>query len=130
MFIGLDFDGTVVDHVYPAIGDPVPGALEWLKAWSDQGGKIILFTMRDGQELEEAREYLEDHGIPLYGVNTNPEQHMWTDSPKAYANVYVDDLGFGIPLHKPVGFNRKCVDWSKVGPSIYAELLGVDNPVH
>ncbi len=32
MFIGLDFDGTVVDHRYPEIGEPVPGAIKKFEA--------------------------------------------------------------------------------------------------
>lgn len=31
MYICVDFDGTLVDHRYPEIGKPVPGAIGWLK---------------------------------------------------------------------------------------------------
>jgi hypothetical protein len=126
----VDFDGTVVDHMYPYMGAAVPGALEWMKAWSDQGGKIILWTMRDEEELEAAVEYLLENEVPLYGVNRNPDQAAWTASPKAYANVYVDDLALGVPLHQPDGFHNDCVDWGKVGPEVYSRLLGVDNALH
>ena len=30
MYICVDFDGTVVDHRYPEIGEPVPAAIKWL----------------------------------------------------------------------------------------------------
>ena len=46
--IGIDFDGTIVEHKYPEIGNPVPGALETMKDLIQQGHKIILWTMRSG----------------------------------------------------------------------------------
>ena len=50
MFIAIDFDGTIVDHRFPEIGKPVPGAFEWMKKFKEAGAKLILWTMRsDGQ---------------------------------------------------------------------------------
>lgn len=123
MFIGLDFDGTVVDHRYPDIGEPVPGAIKWLKRLQRSGGRIVLFTMRSnsletGNLLKDAVEYLEENGIRLYGVNRNPDQDEWTSSPKVYAHVYIDDSAFGCPLIQPKGFSRPCVDWKVVGPQV------------
>ena len=128
MYIGLDFDGTVVDHRYPDIGEPVPGAIPWLQRLQRQGAKIILFTMRSNRSadmclLGDAVEYLEKNGIELFGVNRNPDQDAWTSSPKAYAEVYVDDSAFGCPLIQPKGFARPCVDWKKVGPQLEHMLL-------
>ncbi|MDP3480987.1 MAG: hypothetical protein Q8R88_14545 [Desulfoprunum sp.] len=116
MYICVDFDGTVVDHRYPEIGEPVPGAIKWLLRLQGCGARIILFTMRsDGQKtgnlLTGAVQYLEKNGVKLYGINTNPDQKDWTSSPKAYGNVYIDDLAFGCPLIQPKGFDRPCVDW-------------------
>lgn len=121
MYICVDFDGTLVDHRYPSIGIPVPGAISWLKKLHRQGAKIILFTMRsdggsEGNLLGEAVQYLEGEGIKLFGINHNPDQESWTTSPKAYADIYVDDAAFGCPLTQPKGFARPCVDWKKVGP--------------
>ncbi len=122
MYIGLDFDGTVVDHRYPEIGEPVPGAIKWLKRFQRSGARIILFTMRSNSRdtgyLTEAVLYLEKNGIRLFGVNRNPDQDEWTTSPKAYAHIYIDDSGFGCPLVQPKGFARPCVDWKIVGPQV------------
>ena len=118
MYICVDFDGTVVDHRYPDIGRPAPGALETLKAVAAKGAKLILFTMRSGAELDEAVRYLLKNGVVLYGVNRNPDQDSWTSSPKAYGHVYVDDAAFGCPTVHPAGFARPCVDWSVVGPAL------------
>ena len=122
MYIGLDFDGTVVDHRYPEIGEPVPGAIKWLKRFQRSRARIILFTMRSNSRdtgyLTEAVLYLEKNGIRLFGVNRNPDQDEWTTSPKAYAHIYIDDSGFGCPLVQPKGFARPCVDWKIVGPQV------------
>ncbi len=123
MYICVDFDGTVVDHRYPEIGEPVPWAIKWLLRLQACGARIILFTMRsDGQKtgnlLTEAVQYLAKNGVKLYGINTNPDQKGWTSSPKAYGDVYIDDLAFGCPLIQPKGFARPCVDWKKVGPQL------------
>ncbi len=123
MYICVDFDGTMVDHRYPEIGAPVPGAIDWLKRLQRHGAKLILFTKREnspegGDLLRQAVQYFEKNGIALYGVNRNPDQDSWTSSPKAYGDVYVDDSAFGCPLIKPKGFSNPCVDWKKVGPQI------------
>jgi len=95
----------------------------WLKRFNTYGIRIILFTMRSDSEmfktaLSDAVAYLEGKGVTLFAVNTNPTQASWTTSPKAYAHVYIDDSAFGCPLIHPRGFNRPCVDWSKVGPQV------------
>lgn len=123
MYICVDFDGTVVDHRYPDMGQPVPGALNWLKRLQRHGAKLILFTMRSnspegGGLLLKAVQFFEENGIRLYGVNRNPDQDSWTSSPKAYGDVYVDDSAFGCPLTHPKGFARPCVDWKVVGPQL------------
>ncbi len=128
MYICVDFDGTIVDHCFPTIGNPVPEAIFWMKEWHDCGGKIILFTMRsDGQQygdvLTQAVDYLEKNGVTLWGVNRNPTQDNWTSSPKAYGHVYVDDAAFGCPLIQYEDFNRECVNWSIVGPDIKSKLI-------
>jgi hypothetical protein len=127
MYICIDFDGTIVDHRFPDIGPPAPGALEWLERFQQAGAKLILFTMRSaggkhGDTLGAAVKYLADQGIKLYGVNKNPTQVHWTTSPKAYGQIYIDDSAFGCPLIQPDGFQRLCVDWDIVGPGVLARL--------
>ena len=68
-----------------------------------------------GNYLSEAVQWFKDNGIELWGIQTNPEQHTWTTSPKAYAHLYIDDAGLGIPLifDRTVS-TRPFVDWIKV----------------
>jgi len=123
MYICIDFDGTIVDHTYPSIGQPVPQALEWMTKWFDAGAFLILFTMRSDKSLQEAVDYLTTNNVKLFGINNNPTQCTWTASPKAYAHVYVDDAAYGCPLVEIPTFNRRCVDWSVVGPDIHDRII-------
>lgn len=118
MYICVDFDGTIVDHRYPEIGDPVPFAVDYLLSWVEAGAKLILFTMRSGTELDAAVSYLKQKGVQLHGVNKNPDQVTWSDSPKAFGHVYIDDAAFGCPMFISAKFARPCVDWSVVGPEV------------
>lgn len=127
MYVCIDFDGTIVDHRYPDIGEPVPGAIKWLRKLQSSGALLILYTMRaddPGRELlSDAVRYLQEEGIELFGINRNPHQDSWTSSPKAYGELYIDDAAFGCPLIFPKGFARPCVDWKKVGPHVEHMLL-------
>jgi len=128
MDICVDFDGTVVDHCYPGIGQPVPEAIKWLKKFQSYGARIILYTMRsdndkDGPILTQAVSYVRAAGITLFGINHNPDQDDWTTSPKAYADLYIDDSAVGCPLVQVKGFARPCVDWKRVGPYVEQLLL-------
>lgn len=113
MEIAVDFDGTCVNHEYPHIGKDNPYCIEVLKALNKKGHKLILFTMRGGNELEEAVDWFRKNEVDLYGINTNPTQSFWTLSPKAYAQVYIDDAALGCPLDYK-GHYRPRVDWYNV----------------
>jgi len=110
----IDFDGTCVDHQYPYIGDDVPGAVSALSLIASKGNKLILNTMRSDRALQLALNWFGHHGIPLWGINENPDQGTWTNSPKVYAHYYIDDAAVGCPLIHPAGFERACVDWEKI----------------
>lgn len=128
--INLDFDGTCVKHEYPKVGDDI-GAVPVLKRLVAEGHKLILFTMRcdSGVKsgkftsgLTDAVNWFKQNGIPLYGVQTNPTQKIWTNSPKSYAELMIDDSALGCPLkfdYHLVGdyltvVGRPYVDWVKV----------------
>ena len=122
MTINIDFDGTVVKHEYPKVGEDI-GAVPVLKRLVEEGHQLILFTMRHEKELDEAVEWFEKNGIKLFGIQTNPTQKHWTTSPKSYAQLMIDDSALGCPLtidFEMVGFEelrpigRPYVDWVKV----------------
>lgn len=114
MIIAIDFDGTCVAHEYPEIGRDI-GAVPVLKEMIKEGHQLILFTMRGGECLLKAVQWFSDNDIELYGVNTNPTQSEWTDSPKAYAEMYIDDAALNIPLVRMAKTGeRDYVDWAEV----------------
>ena len=113
MVIALDFDGTVVTHEYPYIGEDI-GAAPVLKELVAAGHQLILFTMRSGKLLDDALAWFERNGIELYAVNENPEQVSWTSSVKVHANMYIDDCALGCPIRFEDGVRRPFVDWKKV----------------
>lgn len=129
MDIAIDFDGTCVTHEFPKVGKDV-GAVPVLKKLVENGHRLILFTMRSdrienskinnnpeiddvyGNFLQDAVDWFNENQIPLYGIQSNPNQG-WTTSPKAYAHLYIDDAALGCPLkysHESGSF----VDWKKV----------------
>lgn len=125
--LAIDFDGTVVRHAYPEIGEPVPGAIEWLEIYQRLECRLILWTMRSQENagvdtLTPAVRYLSDAGIKLWGVNQNPGQGDWSSSPKAYAHLYIDDAAAGCPLVWPGNGHRPHVDWSIIGPAVEKQV--------
>ena len=118
--IAIDFDGTVVTHEYPHIGEDA-GAVPVLKELLANRNRLILLTMRSGKLLEKALQWFEERNIPLYAVNANPEQSRWTESPKVYANLYIDDSNLGCPLKTMDGVARPFADWVKIREQLVRE---------
>ena len=115
--IAIDFDGTIVTHDYPRVGQPVPYAKEVINMLSANGHKCFLWTMRDNKTLEDAKKYCEDNDIKLQCYNQSPDQ--FSTSPKQYATIYIDDAALGCPTSYEHGLSyRPFVDWYKV-----AEIL-------
>lgn len=112
--IAVDFDGTCVEHNYPAIGMEVEGAVDVLRALNKRGHRIILNTMRSGERLDAAVKWFRDRKVELWAVNRNPEQEEWTSSPKVYADLYIDDSALGCPIMFIDGLRKPVVKWSKV----------------
>ena len=114
MYIAIDFVGTCVTHDYPRIGKDI-NAVNVLKKLVANGHKLILNTMRSGKELKEAINWFKKNDIELYGANENPTQKKWTNSPKVYAHLYIDDAALGCPLKMDLSLSdRPFVDWEAV----------------
>ena len=123
MYIAIDFDGTCVTHDYPRIGKDI-GAVTVLKRLVEAGHKLILNTMRSGNELQDAIDWFSTNGIELYGVNENPTQKRWTQSPKVYAHLYIDDAALGCPLRMNSNLSdRPFVDWEVVAYLLFEDEI-------
>ncbi len=119
MIIAIDFDGTCVKHAYPKIGEDI-GAVPVLKEMVKNGHQLVLNTMRSGRLLDEAVQWFEGNGIKLSGANHTPGQATWTQSPKVYAQLYIDDAALGCPTVMDDN-GRVYVDWK-----IVAKAFGYD----
>ncbi len=98
MVIAIDFDGTIVEHKYPAIGKEMLFAFDTLKAMQGAGHLLILWTYRAGKELDEAVEYCKNNGLEFYAVNRSyPEEEFKEGevSRKINADMFIDDRNVG-----------------------------------
>lgn len=96
MLIAVDFDGTIVEHEYPRIGRPIPFAIETLLRLQRDGHILLLWTVRDGDLLQEAIDYCSKKGLTFYAANKNyPEEDPQTASRKLNAELFIDDRNVG-----------------------------------
>lgn len=96
MVIAVDFDGTIVEHRYPRIGKPIPFAIDILKQLQNEHHILILWTVREGELLQEAIDYCKDQGLEFYAHNSNfPEEDRSKGSRKLSADLFIDDRNFG-----------------------------------
>ena len=99
MIIAVDFDGTIVEHRYPAIGKERPFATDTLKKLIKDGHRLILWTVREGRLLDEAVAFCRERGVEFYAVNRDyPEEekeHNKHYSRKLKADVWIDDRNVG-----------------------------------
>lgn len=124
MIIAIDFDGTCVTHEYPGIGQDI-GAVPVLKELVKAGHDLILYTVRDGQRLEEAREWFRKNKIPLMDVNQN-RAAGWNTSAKVYADLYIDDSALGCPIKFMDGVRHHFIDWVKTRELLVREGILFD----
>jgi len=121
MLILLDFDGTVVEHQYPAIGAYNEGCYEVVSALQNAGHEIILNTYRielATEAFDEALQFLNNSGkinkIEKYTIRKlHPEP--W-NLEKAFQDgvLYLDDICQGIPLKNAFHSKTLMVDWQEV----------------
>lgn len=117
----IDFDGTIVEHRFPAIGDPLPDAFNVLKALrKSHSFDLILWTCRDHKYLEQAVDFCGENGVVFDAVNDNVfcTQGKFANR-KIYADYYIDDRGLFWMAPPPQKLSR----WGW----IYSLILGSMN---
>ena len=100
MRIAVDFDGTIVENQFPAIGVEKPFAVKTLKQLASEGDDIILWTARSDQYLHDAIEWCESQGLTFFAVNSNyhqciDHQNGFNGSRKIHADIFIDDRNVG-----------------------------------
>lgn len=99
MVIAVDFDGTIVEHRYPQIGEEIPFAVETLKMLVQDRHKLILWSVREGELLEEAVNWCKERGLEFYAVNRDYPEETVENNPhfsrKLKADLFIDDRNLG-----------------------------------
>ena len=113
LILCVDFDGTIVQDAFPNIGEPRQGRfhrtfIEDLIYLQKKGHKIILWTCREGEHLEQAVAFCKERGLEFDAVNDDLEEvkqkytdklEIWRASGRArkvFANYYIDDRAVGL----------------------------------
>ncbi len=126
-----DFDGTLCESQFPGIGSPNMALINHLIKRRNQGNKIILWTCRVGERLQEAVEWCRGYGLEFDAVNENlPKMiEQWGgESRKVFADVYIDDKA----VNKP----KYCVPYKEYNEiqayrdSAVSEMLKMGIPAH
>ena len=92
--IAVDFDGTLCENDWPEIGRPNEELIEHLLERQKNGDKLILWTCRIDEMLQEAVTWCKENGLIFDAVNENlPEiiKNFGSDTRKIFANEYIDD---------------------------------------
>lgn len=91
----IDFDNTIAYTKWPTIIKPIPYAMEVLRNLSeDPNCTLILWSCREGKELEEALNFCSAYGVKFDYVNENCERNLkkfGLNCRKVSADVYIDD---------------------------------------
>ena len=99
MTIAVDFDGTIVRHRYPAIGEEIPFATQTLKKLIEERHQLILWSVREGELLDDAVEWCRQRGVEFYAVNRDyPEEDIQLNehfSRKLKVDLFIDDRNVG-----------------------------------
>ena len=99
MTIAVDFDGTIVTHEYPNIGKELPFATDTLKLLMKEGHQLILWSVREGELLDQAIDWCRERGIEFYAINKDyPEETLGNNnhfSRKIKADIFIDDRNIG-----------------------------------
>ncbi len=136
MQIFLDFDGTIVEHEYPEIGNYAEGCFEVISKLQKAGHKIILNTYRASSrrgKLQKALDYINEIGknkikpiTEFSKSKINPFYWNWNVF-NAFGFIFIDDECIGIPTKLGSSkLERRIVNWSEIDKQfsengIYAE---------
>lgn len=100
MTIAVDFDGTIVEHRYPEIGEERPFATDTLKMLIKDRHKLILWTVREGKLLEEAVDWCRQRGVEFYAINRDYPEETTENNPHFSRKLnaidyFIDDRNIG-----------------------------------
>ena len=99
MTIAVDFDGTIVEHRYPEIGEELPFATDTLKMLIRDHHRLILWSVREGKLLDDAVNWCKERGVEFYAINRDYPEETTDNNPyfsrKLKADLFIDDRNVG-----------------------------------
>lgn len=130
MRIAVDFDGTIVEHRYPEIGKEIPFAVATLKQLIREGHLLILWSVREGELLDEAVEWCRAKGIEFYAVNSDyPDEDETLSkkiSRKLKVDLFIDDRNVGgLP---DWGVIYEMINSNKTYEQVLREMINAPKP--
>lgn len=127
--IYLDFDGTVVEHMYPRIGRCNKGWVDVIRKLQNAGHDIIFNTQRienPNSSFDEAYDFINNKykkcNIDIIDLDPITKHTNRKIQPTAYDwnlikqtnELFIDDISFGIPMKKASISHINMVDWKKL----------------
>ena len=100
--IAVDFDGCLCESKWPEIGRPNGDVLRALVRMQKNGTKVILWTCREGDLLNDALSWCKERGLEFDVVNDNlPERiaEYGNNCRKVSADEYWDDRAITVMFH-------------------------------
>lgn len=98
MIVCVDFDGILCDNKFPSIGRPNYEMISLVRQLIDTGQEVVLWTTRNGKELEDAVNWCEDYGLHFCAINDQAPSNKAEykdkypiETRKVYADIYIDD---------------------------------------
>jgi hypothetical protein len=126
--IAIDFDGTIVEHEFPMIGELKEDAKEIIQLLKEEGHKIIIWTCRTSQHsfkhvegsrptVFDVKDFLDANEIPYDTINHNIPELGFQPAPKVYADFYIDDKNLGgfIPWKEAYDLITIQIEAQKIG---------------
>lgn len=122
--ICVDFDGTIVDHAFPEVGNIKPYAAAALMALKHKGYRLVLWTCRSPIDitktegvpqrnfLKESVDFCTAQGIEFEAINANVPGLGFEAMPKVYANIYIDDRAY-----------KAKIDWEEIGRNLAGDCF-------
>jgi MoaA/NifB/PqqE/SkfB family radical SAM enzyme len=94
IIIGCDLDDTIIPY-NEEIKDNCKKMVDLILECQQEGIYFLINTARNNQQLEKAKQQVEELGIAVHGVNEmHPEwTHTYGKNGKIYANIFLDDRG-------------------------------------
>ena len=93
--IAVDFDGTLFTDKSPNVGEPIWETINYCKKRKENGEILILWTCRNGKDLDIALKACSEVGLVFDYINENTIEHALkhkgNEGRKIYAHEYIDD---------------------------------------